>query len=250
MDTNGSSMVNLSSYTEYYIIKLTSTTFKLAYTLEDALDKVPIPINITAVGTGIPQFESAYDTYTRYYSQPTKSVTVTPSAAGVNITTDVFTIYAMYPNGVLGGDRIFTGMDLIYTNNSVGVDIAPLVSGTMYYVIKLTNTTFKLATTKANAIAATPVAINITTVGSGAVGSHEFIGLNKWMYAGGGSGFNIGHHSITPSTNYLSTTVSDSGSMGVNSIDTFIYTLDLLFDGRSPPQMGFDGVLSALVSKR
>ena len=248
-----SSLLDLGWGSEYYIIKLTTTTFKLAATFEDAVDKVPIPVSITAVGTGIHQFESPYYTYERYHAVPTKSVLVTPAAVGVNITTDVFTISGMFPDGVGLGDRIFTGMDLTYKNQSGGLNIAPLVSATTYYVIRITDTTFKLATTRANAIAATPVAINITSVGSGGIPAtrHEFVGLTKWLLATSSSSFNIGGNMITPTTSVQSLTLVDSSDMGARTRETFIYSLNITFyNVRTSPLLQFASIFSIFVSKR
>lgn len=56
-----------------------------------------------------------------------------------------------------------TGQPVVLTG---GVSMPnPLVAGTVYYVISVTSTTIKLATTRANALAST--AIDITTTGSG-----------------------------------------------------------------------------------
>ena len=78
------------------------------------------------------------------------------AATGVNITTDVITIT---------NHDFLTGQKVLYT--AVG-GAAPtgLVTNTEYFVIKVNNNTFKLATTLANSI--NGIAIDITAVGVGA----------------------------------------------------------------------------------
>ncbi len=82
------------------------------------------------------------------YTKPTKTFT----ASSVNLTSDVITI---------AGHGYKTTDPLIYTSTSVA---SPLVSGSTYYVIKVDEDTFKLATTAANAKTAT--AVNLTTAPS------------------------------------------------------------------------------------
>lgn len=72
--------------------------------------------------------------------------------AEVNLTTDVITVVS----------APVTGTEVYFKK---GNGITPLVDYTKYFVIKLTGTTIKLATTKANALAGT--AIDLTAVGGG-----------------------------------------------------------------------------------
>lgn len=72
--------------------------------------------------------------------------------AEVNTTTDILTVTRAFT----------TGEKIILAGASLP---SPLVAGTEYYVIKVTDTTIKLATTLANAYAGTN--IDITTTGSG-----------------------------------------------------------------------------------
>lgn len=82
--------------------------------------------------------------------------TATIPTADVNITTNVITETA---------HNFVTGQRVVY-NNGGGSSITGLTSGTTYYVIKVTDNTFKVATTAANAFAGT--AIDISGTGNNA----------------------------------------------------------------------------------
>lgn len=90
------------------------------------------------------------------------SIKLTSNAIGtgdVNTTTDVITV---------GGVTVpATGTPVFYyaeTSGAAGTAATPLVHGTKYYTIYVSDTTLKLATTNANAIAGT--AINLTGTGN------------------------------------------------------------------------------------
>ncbi|MBA3354011.1 MAG: right-handed parallel beta-helix repeat-containing protein, partial [Blastocatellia bacterium] len=87
------------------------------------------------------------------------------TAGGVDVATDIIT--------ATSASSFDTGWQVVFAAGTAGLP-APLVatsdvSPTYYYYIRLTDTTFKLATTYANATNATPIAIDLTTVGDGAV---------------------------------------------------------------------------------
>jgi flagellin len=71
-------------------------------------------------------------------------------------TSDTFNIAA---HGFSSGDAV------VYRNGS-GDPVGGLTSGTTYYVIKISNDSFKLASSSANATAGTPVPIDITSLGT------------------------------------------------------------------------------------
>ncbi len=60
----------------------------------------------------------------------------------------------------------YTGMEVTVSGGGLP---SPLVAGTIYYAVVLTDTTLSLATSTANAIASTPTVINLTTAGSGTI---------------------------------------------------------------------------------
>ena len=83
---------------------------------------------------------------------------VTFSSADVDIDTDTITKNA---------HGLAHGMEVIYRNGDGGTDIGGLLDGGRYFVISVDANHFKLATSRANATASTPVAINLTSVGGG-----------------------------------------------------------------------------------
>jgi len=99
------------------------------------------------------------------------------NASSVSVGSD----YIEFSNHKLG-----TGDKVVY-NNGGGGSIGGLTSGDAYYVIRVNNNRFRLASTKSDAIAGTP-AINITALGSGT--NHSFTGPYEVVLretAGGGS---------------------------------------------------------------
>lgn len=144
----------LSDSTDYYVISLGDSTFKLASSLANAV--AGTAIDITGVGTG--------------------TMTVTPwtfnnisgaipaRVQNINNTNDV-----NYTTNVITGDffedtldhGLYTGLKVkVY---SLGTSLPTgLVQGTDYYVIRISASTFQLASSMANASAGT--AIDLTAV--------------------------------------------------------------------------------------
>lgn len=87
------------------------------------------------------------------YSDQGEQVVLT---SGVNTTTDVITV---------NGHGFVTGQPFVY-NDGGGTSLAGLTDGTTYYAIKLTDDTFKVATSSANAFAGT--AVDLTGAGNNA----------------------------------------------------------------------------------
>ncbi len=101
---------------------------------------------------------------TNYTTAPTLTLPVSDSllsfnatSTGVDVATDIITI----PTGFA---YLNTGDPVTYDRNG-GTQITGLIDGTIYYLIKLSATTCKLATTQVNAFA--NVWINLTVVGTG-----------------------------------------------------------------------------------
>lgn len=84
-------------------------------------------------------------------------MTFTPAVFTVDNTTDIFTITA---------HGLFTGDGPFQATNTGGALPSGLLALTDYYIVKLTANTFKLATTRALALAGTPD-VNVTTNGTG-----------------------------------------------------------------------------------
>lgn len=86
--------------------------------------------------------------YPRYSPSISKSYAHNITQANVNLTTDIFTTSSVIPP---------TGNPILLVSGTVG----GLTNNKIYYIIRLTSTTFKIATTKQNAIDL--VAVNITS---------------------------------------------------------------------------------------
>ena len=84
------------------------------------------------------------------------TITETASVTGVNTQVALSGTFTSTAHG------LFTGQAIKITTNGVAIP-APLVIGTVYYVIKLTNDTFQLASSRANAVLGTP--ITLTSLG-------------------------------------------------------------------------------------
>lgn len=238
----------LSYGTSYFVIKLTSTTLKLAASFDDAKASIPIAVDLTSVGVSTHKIVSTFLTGQVYTNMPTRQFNVIPTSAGVNIATDTFTVSSTTPVWNTG---IYTGMEVVYFNDALGVNIAPLVYGTSYYIIRVAATTFKLATTFANATAG--VAINITAVSTGTL-AHNFVGRFRWVLFNTGSDFNISTHSLIGDSQTKSTSILDIAFMGDRGENTYhLYMTFLLGSVTSVTALDpltFSYVFSALTSKR
>jgi len=94
---------------------------------------------------GIWCYDEEVGLYHRYSNSISLVISEVVANVNVNVTTNVITLTATVP---------VTGTE-VYFLQSFG--LTPLVDNTKYFVIKLTANTFKLATTKANAIAGTAI---------------------------------------------------------------------------------------------
>lgn len=127
----------------------------------------------------------------------TSAITFDPSTA-VNLTNNTI-LYTSH--------GLVTGNAVVY-NNGGGTSIGGLVSGTTYYVVKINNDTIKVATTYANATAATPVVIDLTSGSSGS--SHKLQSKNL--------------NELPPITNTTPITFNPSTAVNLTN-DTITYTL-------------------------
>lgn len=144
----------LSASTDYYVISLGDSTFKLASSLANAV--AGTAIDITGVGTGTMTVTP--------WTFNNQSGTIPARVQNINNTTDV-----NYTTNVITGDffedtldhGLYTGLKVkVY---SLGTSLPTgLVQGTDYYVIRSSASTFQLASSMANASAGT--AIDLTAV--------------------------------------------------------------------------------------
>ena len=145
----------LSSGTEYYIIAVSDSTFKLATSLANAI--AGTAVDITAVGSGT-MTVTPYTFNNALFNVPARVQNINNSV-DVNYSTNTITVSSS--DFVADTDFFYTGLKLkVY---SIGTPLPTgLVQGTDYYVIKLTTTTFQLAESMTDA--STGTAIDLTEV--------------------------------------------------------------------------------------
>ncbi len=157
----------IAAYTDHInIVRLDNSTAAPGATVGAGLYST-YTVTSAAFVTGMTTTAGVYDTV---YTPATGNLVSTGSYA---ITASSANILTTAIHGLTTGTRI------LYT--CVGTTISGLTSGTSYYVVVITTTTFKLATTAANALAATPVVI---TLGALTVGSTYAITGNDWLFSG------------------------------------------------------------------
>lgn len=171
-NSGGALPTGLSANTPYYIISSTVNTFQLSLTSGGAA------INFTTDGTGTNSFSNSFKVPDLRGSFPmgagTKVNTATFDAnTGVNTGTDVITI------NTPANDWLQTGQAVALTGAGLPTG---LTAGT-YYVIRVTSTTLKLASSLANAQNGTQV--DITAVGSGTATLTQTLTARTAGYVGG-----------------------------------------------------------------
>jgi hypothetical protein len=90
--------------------------------------------------------------YSRYSPSFTKVLTETIATSSVDTSTNIITV----------SSAPVTGTPVTYDNEGGATVLSPLVSADLYYVIKLSATTIKLATSYSNAIAGTAIDLTVT----------------------------------------------------------------------------------------
>lgn len=112
---------------------------------------------------GILCFDPAVGLYSRYSASVSKLYSIQSGSANVSTVTGTIT--------ATSGTLPQTGNQIMYTSD-ISNPIGGLTVGTVYYIIRVSSTTFRLAATKANAMAG----INITLTSTGAAAA-TFLGL-------------------------------------------------------------------------
>jgi hypothetical protein len=112
------------------------------------------------------------------------------SAVNITGTGNNFQYFEARKNGLITATAhsLVTGDSVIYDNTN-GTNITGLVDGTTYYVIRLSASTFKLATTLPNAVAGT--AINITGRGTGSTHTFFTDKVVKITLTNAGDGYHV-----------------------------------------------------------
>lgn len=136
-------------------------------------------VNVGDTGLSFTSGSTTYSGYTVYaYNNRTYISGFAPTSSNVSLSGD----YIDFNNHKYG-----SGDQVVY-NNGGGTSIGGLTSGNTYYVSRVNNNRFRLATTRAAAIAGTGVVDLNTTEGSGS--NHSFTGpyeLTLRETAGGGT---------------------------------------------------------------
>lgn len=110
---------------------------------------------IQASPAGVLCYDPKIGLYHRYSHSASKGSLLLVTSGNINTTTDTFT--------KTSGTIPITGSPVKYVSNDSN-PITPLDCGAVYYIIKISSTEFRLASTKEDAIALTP--INITGTGA------------------------------------------------------------------------------------
>ena len=112
------------------------------------------------------------------------------SAVDITGTGNVAQYFEARKNGLItaAAHSLVTGDSVVYDNTN-GTNITGLVDGTTYYVIRLSASTFKLATTSPNAVAGT--AIDITGRGTGSTHTFFTDKIVKIALADAGNGYHV-----------------------------------------------------------
>lgn len=177
---NGGGFENLANFPFYYSgVTLGDPQNREAFGTSMSVDGDVILINIgddfnpyTQKGERIVQnnpcgiwcYDPDVGLYHRYSPSISLGSMITVTSGNINTTTDIFTKTA--------GTLPPTGSPIKYTSDRSN-QIGGLSVGTVYFIIKITSTTFKLATTKANADAGNW--IDITSTGAA---NNYFVGID------------------------------------------------------------------------
>lgn len=146
----GSSNTAMTDGSIWYAIPLSSSTFNIASTFANATASTPVPLDISNAGNILQTFSITENTLTVAYHGLTSGQAIT------------------YQNG---GGTALSYIPPAGTSTS-------LTNGTTYYAIPLTNNTFKLADTAANATA--KISMNLNNTGNN---SQTFTVTTPKMYA-------------------------------------------------------------------
>lgn len=191
--TAGSTIGGLTNDTTYYAIKVDQNRIRIAESYNNAIAGTYINLTSTATGTHRlsillynPATEGNFDpdlatvipfyrTGGNVFLQPvavTESLSVELDSAApydALMRFNASLIDSANDTITIPGHGLTSGTPVVYAADTTPV--GGLTNGTTYYVIRVSSSLIKLAATPANAVAATPIAVNIT-VGTGV--DHKF----------------------------------------------------------------------------
>ena len=143
----GGQLDALTTNTDYYVVKGASPAIKLATTAANAAAATGIDLTDTVI---VATFDGAQN------------------AAVVDVAADTIALTtAQY-------DALTTGDAITYSKGIGGTVVDGLSDATVYYAIKLGTPKIQVATSNANAVAGTPVFVDLTTFASAAGSAHTF----------------------------------------------------------------------------
>lgn len=206
----------LSAHTIYYVISATTNTFQVSTTVGGSA------VNITDTGTGTHSF---YTTFKVVDRRSRVAVGVgsgaTRVATFVSRASNVITVSGL---ASAAWDEFQTGQSIVYS--APGGAMTGLTSGNPYYVIRLSATTFSLASSLANAQNGTAIALSsdgtgaqtftltLTTRALGDTGGEEAHAMSSSELLSHNHGIIIRQNASTP------TTVSEFGGASSTQINT------------------------------
>lgn len=193
----------------------TSTTIKLAISYQDAVDYSPTndtSITLTSNGSGTHSIH-----YNRGISENVNGYDLGNIVDNFVINQDSLKETVIVPQKF--GERLSTGDKVTFSTNVGGKLPLPLIPNTTYYVVKQSDTEFKIATTLANATALTPIVLDLTdnisfTITSNVNAETDVITLPSQFTAFGslmttGTPVNVSLITTSTGTNYNVLTSSD-----------------------------------------
>jgi hypothetical protein len=156
---SGTSLPSPLSYSStYWLVKTGASTAKLAATYSDAMNGVTI--DLISSGSSVTFKELGVTGDIGFFTTPLGVISALPAAktvASINTTTNEITIT---------GHGLVTGQSGTFSATTTLPD--PIVSGTRYYVSRVSADVIKLHGTYADAVAGTNV-VDITTTGTGTI---------------------------------------------------------------------------------
>lgn len=146
VSSDGTLPTGLSANTDYYIYQVTATTYRFATSLANALAGTPIDITATGSGTMSVQNQGAY---------------YTPSILDINYASNITFGTGNFSSTAHG---LLTGMEIrLHGTAPIPTELA---TGTNYYVIKVDDDNFKLASSLSNANAGTALTLTEEDAGT------------------------------------------------------------------------------------
>ncbi|MEY5010866.1 MAG: hypothetical protein RLZZ253_2005 [Verrucomicrobiota bacterium] len=168
----GAEVGGLDAGTVYYVVALDANTIQLASSKANAQELTPVVLDLTDAGTGTQNFVEADDQIR------------------------------------IVGHGLSTGDSLVYAPGA-GDAIGGLTAGTLYYAVAVDADNIRLASSRENALAGTPVVLDLTLAGTG---TQEFLETSDQITI-------TGHGFVTgDSVKYLPGAGTVIGGLSANSV--------------------------------